>query len=84
MKFANLELLLTFCLMDLIHRPFVFLVVAALAGMGWTLSASEREGEIRNLGQRQSTGGTLMGALEALRNGSRRRARPRLRSYGLN
>jgi MFS family permease len=24
-----------------VHRPFVFLVVAALAGMGWTLSNSE-------------------------------------------
>ena len=39
--FANLVLLLTFCLMVLVHRPFVFLVVAALGGMGWTLSASE-------------------------------------------
>jgi MFS family permease len=39
--FANLVLLLTFCLMVLVHRPFVFLVVAALSGMGWTLSASE-------------------------------------------
>jgi MFS family permease len=28
-------------LMVLVHRPFVFLVVAALGGMGWTLSASE-------------------------------------------
>jgi hypothetical protein len=27
--------------MVFVHRPFVFLVVAALAGMGWTLSASE-------------------------------------------
>jgi hypothetical protein len=27
--------------MALVRRPFVFLVVAALAGMGWTLSASE-------------------------------------------
>jgi hypothetical protein len=27
--------------MVLVHRPFVFLVVAALGGMGWTLSASE-------------------------------------------
>jgi MFS family permease len=39
--FANLLLLLNCCLMVLVHRPFVFLVVAALAGMGWTLSASE-------------------------------------------
>jgi MFS family permease len=39
--FANLVLVLDFCLMVLVHRPFVFLVVAALGGMGWTLSASE-------------------------------------------
>jgi len=39
--FANLVLLLDCALMAFIHRPFVFLVVAALAGMGWTLSASE-------------------------------------------
>jgi MFS family permease len=39
--FADLTLLLTFCLMVFVHRPGVFLVVAALAGMGWTLSASE-------------------------------------------
>jgi hypothetical protein len=39
--FANLLLLLTNCLMVLVHRPFVFLVVSALGGMGWTLSASE-------------------------------------------
>jgi MFS family permease len=38
---ANLLLLLDFCLMAFVHRPFVFLVVAALGGMGWTLSASE-------------------------------------------
>jgi MFS family permease len=38
---ANFVLLLDFCLMAFVHRPFVFLVVAALAGMGWTLSASE-------------------------------------------
>jgi MFS family permease len=38
---ANLMLLLTFCLMVLVHRPFVFLLVAALGGMGWTISASE-------------------------------------------
>ena len=39
--FANLVLLLTFCLMAFVHRPYVFLVVAALGGIGWTLSASE-------------------------------------------
>jgi predicted MFS family arabinose efflux permease len=39
--FADLALLLTFCLMAFVHRPYVFLVVAALGGMGWTLSASE-------------------------------------------
>jgi len=39
--FANLVLVLDCCLMALVHRPYVFLVVAALGGMGWTLSASE-------------------------------------------
>jgi MFS family permease len=39
--FTNLALLLNCCLMVLVHRPFVFLAVAALSGMGWTLSASE-------------------------------------------
>jgi MFS family permease len=39
--FANLVLVLDCCLMALVHRPYVFLVVALLAGMGWTLSASE-------------------------------------------
>src|SRR5271157_3617684 len=39
--FANLVLLLDFCLMAFVHRPYVVLVVAALGGMGWTLSASE-------------------------------------------
>ena len=39
--FANLLLILNFCLMVLVHRPYVFLVVAALGGVGWTLSASE-------------------------------------------
>jgi MFS family permease len=38
---ANLLLVFNFCLMVLVHRPFVFLVVAALGGIGWTLSASE-------------------------------------------
>jgi MFS family permease len=38
---ANLMLLLNCCLMVLVHRPFVFLLVAALGGMGWTISASE-------------------------------------------
>jgi hypothetical protein len=27
--------------MALVHRPYVFLVVAALGGVGWTISASE-------------------------------------------
>ena len=39
--FANLALVLDCCLMAFVHRPYVFLVVAALGGMGWTLSASE-------------------------------------------
>jgi len=39
--FANLVLVVDCCLMALVHRPYVFLVVAALGGMGWTLSASE-------------------------------------------
>jgi MFS family permease len=39
--FANLLLLFDSCLMVLVHRPFVFLVVAAIGGMAWTLSASE-------------------------------------------
>jgi MFS family permease len=39
--FANLVLVLDCCLMVLERRPYVFLVVAALGGMGWTLSASE-------------------------------------------
>ena len=39
--FANIVLLLDCALMAFIHRPFVFLVITALAGMGWTLSASE-------------------------------------------
>jgi hypothetical protein len=43
-SFANLVLLFTCCSMVLVHRPFVFLVVAALSGMGWTLSASETAG----------------------------------------
>jgi MFS family permease len=38
---ANLLLLVDFCLMVVVHRPFVFLLVAALGGMGWTISASE-------------------------------------------
>jgi MFS family permease len=39
--FANLVLILDCFLMAFVHRPYVFLVVAALGGMGWTLSASE-------------------------------------------
>jgi MFS family permease len=38
---ANLLLVFDFCLMVLVHQPFVFLVVAALGGVGWTMSASE-------------------------------------------
>jgi Transmembrane secretion effector len=34
-------LVLDCCLMVLVHQPYMFLVVAALGGMGWTLSASE-------------------------------------------
>src|SRR5271165_5517699 len=39
--FANLVLILDCFLMAFVHRPYLFLVVAALGGMGWTLSASE-------------------------------------------
>jgi MFS family permease len=39
--FADLVLVLDFCLMAVVHRPYVFLVVAALGGVGWTISASE-------------------------------------------
>jgi len=39
--FANLVLILVCLLMAFVHRHYVFLVVAALGGMGWTLSASE-------------------------------------------
>jgi MFS family permease len=39
--FADLVLVLDCCLMVLVHQPYMFLVVAALGGMGWTLSASE-------------------------------------------
>jgi MFS family permease len=39
--FAHLLLIFACCLMALVHRPYMFLVVAAVAGMGWTLSASE-------------------------------------------
>jgi MFS family permease len=38
---ANLVLLLDCILMAVVHRPYVFLAVAALGGAGWTLSASE-------------------------------------------
>ena len=38
---ANFLLLLNCCLMAFVHRSYVFLVVAALGGMGCTLSASE-------------------------------------------
>jgi MFS family permease len=39
--FANLVLILDCFLMAFVRRPYVFLVVAALGGIGWTLSASE-------------------------------------------
>ena len=32
--FADLVLILDFCLMAMVHRPYVFLVVAALGGHG--------------------------------------------------
>jgi len=38
---ANLLLVLVYVLMALVRQPEVFFVVAALAGMGWTMSASE-------------------------------------------
>jgi MFS family permease len=38
---ANLLIVLTYALMGLVHQTELFLLVAALAGVGWTLSASE-------------------------------------------
>ena len=38
---ANLLLVVVYFLMALVRRPPIFMVVAALAGIGWTLSASE-------------------------------------------
>ena len=38
---ANLVLLLDCVLMVVVHRPYLFLVAAALGGAGWTVSASE-------------------------------------------
>lgn len=38
---ANLMLLLNCVLMVVVHRPYLFLVVATLSGAGWTVSASE-------------------------------------------
>jgi MFS family permease len=38
---ANLLLVLVYVLMALVRQPEVFFVVAALAGVGWTMSASE-------------------------------------------
>jgi predicted MFS family arabinose efflux permease len=38
---ANLLLVLVYVLLALVHHTDVFFVVAALAGVGWTLSASE-------------------------------------------
>jgi MFS family permease len=39
--FSNLLLVLVYTLMAFVRQPEVFFVVAALAGVGWTLSASE-------------------------------------------
>jgi MFS family permease len=39
--FANLLLVLVYVLLALVHQTDLFFAVAALAGMGWTLSASE-------------------------------------------
>ena len=39
--YANLLLMLNLFLMANVHRPHVFLLVAAIAGAGWTLSSSE-------------------------------------------
>ena len=39
--YANLLLVLNLFLMANVHRPHVFLLVAAIAGAGWTLSSSE-------------------------------------------
>ena len=39
--YANLLLVLNLFLMANVHRPHVFLLVAAFAGAGWTLSSSE-------------------------------------------
>jgi predicted MFS family arabinose efflux permease len=38
---ANLLIVLAYALMALVRQPEAFFVVAALAGVGWTLSASE-------------------------------------------
>ena len=38
---ANLLLVCVYLLMALVRRPEVFFIVAALAGIGWTMSASE-------------------------------------------
>jgi len=38
---ANLLIVLAYALMALVQQPEAFFVVAALAGVGWTLSASE-------------------------------------------
>jgi MFS family permease len=39
--YANLLLLLNLFLMTQVHRPYFFLLVAAIAGAGWTLSSTE-------------------------------------------
>ena len=38
---ANLVLVLVCGLIVVVHQPYVFLAVAALGGVGWTVSASE-------------------------------------------
>ena len=39
--YANILLVLDLFLMAIVNRPYVFLLVAALGGAGWTLSATE-------------------------------------------
>ena len=39
--YANLLLVLNLFLMASVHRPYFFLLVAAIAGAGWTLSSTE-------------------------------------------
>jgi MFS family permease len=39
--YANLLLVLAVSLMALVHQPYLFLLVAAIGGAGWTLSSTE-------------------------------------------